>query len=60
MLPTFVITDTTTLAVPTTATLPAPSAAVRSATLIALDAFRTQHVELALGVQVTALHDIPT
>ena len=62
VLPTFVITDTTTLAVPTTApaTPPAPAAAVRSATLIALDAFRAQHVELALGVQVTALHDMPT
>jgi hypothetical protein len=62
VLPTFVITDTTTLAVPTTApaTVPAPAAAVRSATLIALDGFRAQHVELALGVQVTALHDMPT
>jgi hypothetical protein len=58
-LPTFVITDSTTLAVPTTTTVPAPPAAVRSATLIALDAFRAQNVELALGVQVTALHDMP-
>ena len=59
VLPTFVITDTTTLAAPTNPTVPAPAAAVRSATLIALDAFRTQNVELALNVQVAALHDMP-
>jgi hypothetical protein len=58
-LPTFVIGDSTTLAVPTNARVPAPAAAVRSATLIALDVFRGQNVELALGVQVTALHDMP-
>ncbi len=55
-LPTFVIGDSTTLAVPTVAP-PAPAA--RSATLIALDVYRAQHVELAPNVQVTALYDMP-
>jgi hypothetical protein len=32
---------------------------VRSATLIALDVFRAQHLELGPGLQVTALHDMP-
>ena len=35
-----------------------PAAAVRSAALLALDAFRAQHVEQALGVQVTAIHEL--
>ncbi len=55
-LPTFVIGDSTTLAVPTVAP---PAPAVRSATLIALDVYRAQHVELAPNVQVTALYDMP-
>jgi len=34
-----------------------PVAAVRSATLIALDALRTQRLEEAAGFQVTAVHE---
>ena len=55
-LATFVIGSSATLDLPAVSP-PAPS--VRSATLIALDVFRAQHLELASGVQVTALHDMP-
>jgi hypothetical protein len=51
--PTFVITSKTTLK--TAAGVPA--AAVRSAALIAIDTFRAQNIEQALGVQVAALHE---
>jgi hypothetical protein len=54
VVPTFVIGDNTTLLqVDKT-----PAAAVRSATLIALDAFRAQNLEQAAGLQVTALHEL--
>ncbi len=51
--PTFVITSNATLV----KTAGAPAAAVRSATLIALDAFRAQNVEQAASVQVAAFHE---
>ncbi len=54
VVPSFVIGDNTTLLqVDKT-----PAAAVRSATLIALDAFRAQNLEQAAGLQVTALHEL--
>jgi len=51
--PTFVITSNATLV----KTAGAPVAAVRSATLIALDAFRAQNVDLASSLQVAAIHE---
>jgi hypothetical protein len=35
-----------------------PTAAQRSATLIALDGVRAQNIELAVGAQVTAVHEV--
>ena len=52
--PAFVIASNTTM----TAVTAAPAEAVRSATLIALDAFRAQHIEQAAGVQVAAIHEL--
>jgi uncharacterized protein DUF6603 len=54
VVPMFVIGDNTTLL----QVAQTPVAAVRSATLIALDAFRAQNPELAAGLQVTALHEL--
>jgi len=54
VVPTFVIGDSATLL----KVALTPAAAVRSATLIALDAFRAQNPELAAGVQVTAVHEL--
>ncbi len=53
-LPAFVISTNTTLAVATGA----PAAAARSATLIALDGFRAQHIEQAASFQVSAFHEL--
>jgi hypothetical protein len=52
--PTFVIASNTTMQAATSA----PVQAVRSATLIALDTFRAQHIEQAAGVQVAAIHEL--
>lgn len=53
-LPTFVISSNTTL----TGATGAPAAAVRSATLIALDGFRAQNLEQAASFQVSAFHEL--
>ena len=53
--PTFVISDSATLKPLPNVTVPA--AAQRSATLIALDSVRAQNIELAVGAQVTAVHE---
>ncbi|HEY6477232.1 MAG TPA: DUF6603 domain-containing protein, partial [Polyangia bacterium] len=53
VVPTFVIGDNTTLF----QVANSPVATVRSATLIALDALRTQRLEEAAGFQVTAVHE---
>ncbi len=52
--PAFVIASNTTM----TAVTGAPAQAARSATLIALDAFRAQHLELAATLQVAAFHEL--
>jgi hypothetical protein len=57
VVPTFVITDSATLqALPDSVKV--PTAAQRSATLIALDGVRAQNIELAVGAQVTAVHEV--
>jgi hypothetical protein len=53
--PMFVISDSTTLKPLPNVTVPA--AAQRSAMLIALDGVRAQNLELAVGAQVTAVHE---